>query len=289
MSVPRKISTTKTSNLVLKLGTYLVPSIPVEYFENLLDYIEVRLGCEATLMYESRWEYSPTHRRNPFADDSLDLAFMTRSAYVELVARGVPVELLPISPVSQHPRAEDRPGRFVDIVCNQSVMQTAKDMLDLRGCRWARTVNDNITSLMTLSQLKTMGENAHFFGNVLVANSYLEVLNMLVSRKAHAAAVDSDVLASFLKNNPQHRNGLHILTSWGRLPPFAIVVRKGLSIEYKGRITDTLLNMYYDPQGARILREFNIRRFARTETDEFKQEKELAENTRTLTFEAIYY
>lgn len=58
---------------VLRAATYLVPSLPVEYFEGVLKYLELRMGCETTLRYESRWEGPPKERRDPFGEDELDL------------------------------------------------------------------------------------------------------------------------------------------------------------------------------------------------------------------------
>lgn len=54
---------------VLRAATYLVPSIPVEYFEAVLHYLEVRLGCDSSLRYESRWEGPPADRKSPFDQD----------------------------------------------------------------------------------------------------------------------------------------------------------------------------------------------------------------------------
>lgn len=165
-----------------------------------------------------------------------------------------------------------------------------KDFIDLRGCRWAHNVNDHTgCTLMTLHQLKHLGENAQFFGNTLKSRSHLDSVKMILSRKAHATAIDSNALSLYLKNNPEHKEELAVLTSWGPLPPYAIVARKQLSTELKERIVDTLLNMNYDNEGARVLSEFNVRRFAAAATDDFKVERELKESTRSMNFESIYY
>lgn len=46
---------------------------------------------------------------------------MTRSAYMHLQENQAAVELLPVAPVYRHPRAEDRPGHFVDVVVNRNL------------------------------------------------------------------------------------------------------------------------------------------------------------------------
>jgi len=279
-----------TPKTLLRAVTYLVPSIPVEFFEAVLQYLEVRLDVEYALRYESRWEWPQTSRRNPFNENEVDIAFMTRSAFLRMAENKDNVELLPVASVHKHPRAEDRPGHFLDIVVNRNLKETVKEFSDLRGCRWAHNVNDLIGgSLMPLHNLKIVGECASFFGNILKSRSHLESIKMILSRQAHATAVDSNALKLYLKSNQDHKDELAVLTSWGPLPPYAIVARKGMSVELKERVVDTLLNMNYDQEGARILSQFDVRRFASTTTDDFKIERDLKESTRTMKFEAVYY
>lgn len=47
------------NKLVLHVATLLVPSISVEFFEALLQYLEQKMDCRTTLMYESRVESPP--------------------------------------------------------------------------------------------------------------------------------------------------------------------------------------------------------------------------------------
>ena len=46
---------------------------------------------------------------------------MTRSAAMRLVENDDNVEILPVASVHKHPRAEDRPGHFVDVVVNKNL------------------------------------------------------------------------------------------------------------------------------------------------------------------------
>lgn len=59
--------------ITLRAGTYLSPSLPVEYFEMLLAYVEQKLGIHSTLLYESRWEGPRGNREDPFKSGYLDL------------------------------------------------------------------------------------------------------------------------------------------------------------------------------------------------------------------------
>lgn len=168
--------------------------------------------------------------------------------------------------------------------------ETVKEFIELRGCRWAQNTADFLGGKLTLNNLKLQGENASFFGNILKAKSHRDAIDMILTRKAHATAVDSNALALFLKEHPHQKEELAVLTSWGPLPPYAIVARKSLPKEIRERVVDTLLNMHYDNEGARILAAFNVRRFGAVAPSDFeKVEKELIESTRQMRFEAVYY
>ena len=51
----------------LRLATFLVPSISVEFFEALVLYLEKKMKCQATLLYESRFEGPQSAREDLFS------------------------------------------------------------------------------------------------------------------------------------------------------------------------------------------------------------------------------
>ena len=61
------------SSTILHAGTYLVPSIPVEFFVTILDYIETKLGYTTTLLYEPRHHAPRIDVQDPFASGYLDI------------------------------------------------------------------------------------------------------------------------------------------------------------------------------------------------------------------------
>lgn len=66
----------------LHAGTYLSPSIPVEYFEMILQYLESKLGIHTTLLYESRWEGPRAERQDPFLSGYLDIGRMLWNFFI---------------------------------------------------------------------------------------------------------------------------------------------------------------------------------------------------------------
>jgi hypothetical protein len=57
----------------LRIITYMCPSHPVELYELILQYLEEEVGCEASLLYESRSPGPLSDRVDPFTDDSIDM------------------------------------------------------------------------------------------------------------------------------------------------------------------------------------------------------------------------
>ena len=57
----------------LRIITYMCPSHPVELYELIMQYLEEEIGCEASLLYESRGPGPLSDRVDPFTDSSVDM------------------------------------------------------------------------------------------------------------------------------------------------------------------------------------------------------------------------
>ena len=275
----------------LKVATFLTPSVSVEFFEALMSYLESKLKCQTTLRYESRFE-GPLVERGDVFKESIDLAFMTASGFLKLQKTWPEqtFELFPISTVHLHPKGDNSsPNIWIDIVVNKN-MKNIKDFVsEMRGVRWVRNVNDQLTEALTLHSLKTMGENASFFSNVLKSRSHLESLRMILQRKAHASAVDANCFEMYLRENPNEREQLFRIASWGPLPPYALVVRKSLDEDIKRKLFDTLSTMHDTTDGKMILQSFKIIRFDRINRHDLEFGQDLIAATRGMTFDTVYY
>lgn len=164
-----------------------------------------------------------------------------------------------------------------------------KEFIDLRGVRWAQTTTDKLAGLWTLSSLHSIGESASFFGNVLKSASHLDSIRMILHRKAHAAAVDCNALSMFLRENPDEKDELIRLTTWGPSPPYTILVASKLDLEVKKAIKTVLLEMHNDDEGLRILKEFKVKRFETFSEIEFDVVYDLVTSTKKLSFQQAYY
>jgi len=137
--------------------------------------------------------------------------------------------------------------------------------------------------------LKKLGENATFFGNIIPASSHLQSIYMVLNKQTDAAAVDSNCLQIFLDRNPSFRDQISVLTSWGPLPPYPIVVNNNMPQFLRDQIVDALLKMHEDSDAAIKLAKYKVLRFAKISGDEFIVENDLIQNSIGMDFESRYY
>lgn len=281
MSTPKK----------LRLITYLSPGIPIEVFELLLHYLEEVTGLEGYLMTESRWQGPPPDRRDPFTEDDADIGFMSSSAYLRLKQEGNKyLELCSAAPVHPHTKGGNEPVYYSDVVVSGSKKASYTTFVDLKGQTFA--FNDPVSlsgSLIVLGNLKKMGYNSNFFGNMLHSGSHLNSIRMILDSKADVAAVDSNVLQYYLKQNPQNSENLSVLTSFGPLPVYPIIFNSRLSMDFKKQISDALLRMHKLPEWRSQMNECNIQNFAETDESLYNLETGLMDVVKGLSLSNVYY
>ncbi|GAB6033535.1 hypothetical protein CHUAL_013409 [Chamberlinius hualienensis] len=276
---------------VLRFATYLSPSIPVEYYETIIRYVESQLNISTTLMYESRWDGPPKDRPDPFTTNDVDIAFINGPAYLDLIdSKNKYAKLLPITAVHTHPKSEGQPVYFSDIIVHQNLREQVKEFLDLRGCQWAYSRTSSLSGyLVTIQNLKQLGENPSFFGNLLPSGSHINSIEMVLHKQADAAAVDSSCLAIYTARHPEIKNEIYQLLSWGPLPSLPIVVNTRLPDEIQSRIVTALLNMHQYPSWKNQLEEFQVSHFTKNDPFCYETERDIIKNSKSLTLNPIYY
>uniref|UniRef100_A0A2A4IXQ0 Solute-binding protein family 3/N-terminal domain-containing protein n=1 Tax=Heliothis virescens TaxID=7102 RepID=A0A2A4IXQ0_HELVI len=249
----------------LSVVTYMCPSHPVQLYELILELLEDALGCYTTLQYESRSPGPLSDRPDPFSTGKADLAFMTASAYIKLREKRNPyIDLLPVTPVFAHQmNVENKPGYFSDIIIHSDKKaHNVNTLLDLRGCTFAYSDEESLSgSKIVLKTLKEKGENASFFGSLLRSGSHLSSAQMVLSKQAEWAAVDSTTL--LYSKNYMFDGGKDIITleTLGRLPPYPIVVNAKLRAETRKAISNALLNLPQTPQWKSKFAKFGVIKF----------------------------
>ncbi|CAG2109298.1 unnamed protein product [Medioppia subpectinata] len=253
----------------LRAATYLAPNIPVQYFETRLGYIDTSL----------RYESNTQNVTQVFADNEIDIAWISGTSYIQVAQQAV-AALLPVSSVHTHPSAEDCAGYYCDVIIHQSLGSRVTRFADLRGCRWVYNQNQSLTGhYITVKELRQLGEDSTFFGERHESGSDLQSIHMLLSRQSDAAIVDSNCLHIFLDRNPQLKDEIQVLTSFGPMPPYPVVVNHKIPVELRQQIVDALLDMHLDSYYSQMLSKFRVKGFVRITGQEFAAESELISKT----------
>jgi len=236
---------------MLRLISYLAPSIPAEFFELVTRTIREESGMDVGLEFEDRISGPLPGDENPFLDGRAEIGFVCAPTYRWL--RGT-LELLPV-PVSSDPRAEGRPVYFSDVMTHAD--NPARGFEHLRGKRWA--YNDRNSQSGWFSMLLRISPLAPeaYFSEVIQAGSHLESLRLLQERQVDAAAIDSNTL----RYRRQQGDALTLrrIETWGPFPIQPIVIRSDTPDELKSMVRQALLHAH-ETHGAE-LELFGFRRF----------------------------
>ncbi|KAF3427253.1 hypothetical protein E2986_13140 [Frieseomelitta varia] len=244
VAVPRKcppLSTPLLSERPLVLTTHLVPSLPINLFEVLVEAIEVATEKPVVLLHEPRSD-------RPVAKEVADIAILPASTEWK---DGV---LLPVSFCFEHHLNKNNSSCvYADIVVAADRALHVQDITDLRGHRCSlpdRKRNIGAAALL-FNYLYMKGESPAFFGNTLDADSQVATLQMVAGKQAEVGVLESPVIKCH-KNTLPGINSLHILTSLGPLPPYRVMdlIYAICSIIFadvlKRKITTYLLNINQD-------------------------------------------
>lgn len=236
---------------MLKLISYLAPSIPKDFFSLVARRIEAATGLPTQLRFETRISGPLEGDDDPFRDGRTDIGFLCSPSF-RILRRHAPIELLPL-PVPLDARAAGRPLYFADVVVRAASRFRTFD--DLRGTRWG--FNDRNSKSGWFSMIERAGSE-DFFGRLLHSGSHLGSLELVLGGVIDAAAIDSNALLLRQRHDPSLREQLRVVETWGPFPIQPVIIRSDVAL--KERIAGALLAMH-ETDGA-ALGEFGFARFA---------------------------
>lgn len=188
----------------LTFATYLAPSIRPAY-ELVVREVAGRLGVTARLV---TGRYLAQVR-----GEELDFAFVCGLPYVRLHGEEPRVEAL-AAPVLVGERYHDRPVYFSDVVVRHD--SPYETFGDLRGATWAYNEPDSHSGyLVTLYRLCTIGERGEFFGATVMTGFHQESLRRVAAGEVDASAIDSQVLAVALVEDPELAGKIRVIDTLG--------------------------------------------------------------------------
>lgn len=281
-----------TNNGKIRMITYLHPGLPLGLFQTYQYYLEEVLGRQSQLVVESRWSCPPSDRPDPLTTDEVDVAFMCSSGYLSMTAENNKfMELCKAAPVFRHDNnLEGKPIYYSDVVIRKEREDDIKEFIDLKGHRWAINDEQSLSgNIITLVQLKRLGYDTHFFGDVLYSGSHHKSVNMVLSGVVDGAAVDSNCLRQMIIENPDLKNKLKVVCSWGPLPIYPIVLNSRLPAAVKQRITQAFLHINQSQKYQEKLDHHEVIGFVPIDHSIYDKEKELVDVAKGLKTRTVYY
>lgn len=226
--------------------------------------------CRAIAAYLAARLEGPVH----FVDDiawpqrlagleagDIDMGWVCGAYYVDWADLPNPTIELLAAPVMAAARYGGRPVYFSDVVVAASGPFRSFD--DLRGARWAfNEPGSHSGHGVVRFHLATLGASWDYFACALPSGAHQRSLQMILSGEIDASAIDSTVLETELRLNPELANHIKVVAVLGpsAIPPW--IIQRRLPADLRRRIRHLLLTMHQDADGRSLLAEGQMSHFA---------------------------
>lgn len=234
----------------LRFATFLAPNmLPVYSF--MTGRISRRLGVRIHLSIGSAYEQLA---------EGFDAAFVCGLAYIELLRQGK-ADFEPLAaPLLEGERFAGRPIYFSDVVVRRD--SPFHRFSDLRGCSWAYNEPFSHSGYgVTLYRLLQLGETRGFFGRVVETGWHERSLRLVAAGAVDASAIDCQVLAVALREQPELAGQLRIIDSFGPSTIQPLVVARRLPDVLKAELLAAVLELNGDGETRELFAHGFIERF----------------------------
>ena len=220
----------------LRFGTYLAPNmLPV--YQAITEEVGRRLAIETELVVETDYESC--------AQDKNEVCFVCSLPYVEFERQGISPAIPIAAPVLEGERYADQPVYYSDVIVHRD--SPFRSFLDLRGRSWAYNEPHSHSGYgITRYHLVEIGETHGFFGEVVEAGFHEESISMVAAGEIDASAIDSQVLAVAMRDDPSLARSLRIVDALGPSTIQPVAVSKRVPLELRDDIQRVLTSLHED-------------------------------------------
>lgn len=262
---------------VLRVATFLAPNMfPV--YEFIARHLADRLGREADLFVGSDYDQ--------LVNGAADVGFVCGLPYVNLRRQTeASVELLG-APILSGERYAGRPVYFSDVIVrHDSPYETFED---LRGCTWAYNEPSSQSGFgITRYHLLRLGETAGFFGRVVEAGWHEQSIRLVCSGAVDASAIDSQVLAVALREQPELARRLRVIDRFGPSTIQPVVASERLPEDERAALREALLTLHEHPIAQATLQKGYIERFTAVADEDYDDIRDMLEAVEAAEFLTI--
>jgi ABC-type phosphate/phosphonate transport system substrate-binding protein len=221
----------------LGFASYLAPNV-LPVYEVVTEEVGRRLGIDTDLVVETSYESCER--------DVHEVCFVCSLPYVTFERRGTAPADPVAAPVLEGERYGGRPIYFSDVIVGRD--SPFGSFLDLRGRSWA--YNEPLSHSgygITRYHLLRLGETDGFFGEVIEAGFHEEAIRMVARGEVDGSAIDSQVLAVALRDDPSLREAIRVVEALGPSTIQPIAVSRRVPQDLREGIRAALLGMAEDP------------------------------------------
>lgn len=235
----------------LTFATYLAPNV-LPVYEAVTEEVGRRLGLATNLVVETSYESCER--------DVYEVCFVCSLPYISFERRGISPAIPIVAPVLIGDRYGGRPVYFSDVIVHRDAPQ--RSFPDLRGGSWS--FNESLSWSgygITRYHLAQLGETDGFFGRVVEAGFHEESMRLVAAGEVDGSAIDSQVLAVALRDDPGLRDGLRVIDALGPSTIQPVAVSKRVPEDLRDAIREVLLGMDDDAAARRRLAQGMVERF----------------------------
>jgi phosphonate transport system substrate-binding protein len=236
--------------LPLRFVTFLAPNM-LSVYRFITRFVSDRLRLPAEL--QVGFSYTQLY-------DEVDIGFICGLPYIQLAQRGdPPVEPL-AAPVLEGDRYGGQPIYYSDVVVRRD--SPFHSFAELRGRSWCYNETQSQSGYgITRYHLVQLGETGGFFGEVVEAGWHERSLRLVYSGDVDATAIDSQVLAIALRDQPELAAELRILDSLGPSTIQPIVASRRLCPSLRADLQAVLMEMHQHDLARKPLAHGFVERF----------------------------
>jgi len=229
----------------------LTPKETYSLYAQLLDYIAEKTGHPTVLLQTGSY----MSVNDLLAREETDVAFLCSGGYVETYHH---LDL----PVLAAPVVNGQPLYYSYILARDD--SGIEKFEDFKGRRFAFSDPLSLTgALYPTSRVSQLGYSlSGFFSDYIYTYNHDNSIKALKEGVVDGTAVDSFIYEYMKAHDPTSVAGLKIIE---KSPPFGsppIVTRRGLPKDIQNQLRKVLVEMDQDPQGAEILSQLGIEKFA---------------------------
>ncbi len=230
----------------------------------IVKYLDEKLDTSFVFAHDLSWR----QRLRAFEHGNIEIAWICGSYYVDLMADQPSHYQLLAAPIMEGERYQNRPIYFSDIIVKAD--SPFQDFSDLRNRSWAYNESGSYSgALITRYHLACSGLTYDYFGSTIESGAHQASLQMVLDGEIDATIIDSTVLETELRRQPELAAQIRVIETLGPSPIPPWVLRTSLSPHLQAQIRETMLHMHEDEAGRKALTVGHINRFTSVEDSDY--------------------